>query len=231
MNQTPPNNVANEHVVALIPKDAKKIIEIGCSWGSIAREYKKINPKSYFIGCEIVPAFAERARLVCDEVRILDIDRVKQNWFDEHSNCDTWVFADVLEHLRDPWQLIGNIRKVIPENGCIIACIPNAQHWSTIARLVTGNFRYTDQGLMDRTHIRWFTRKTIIEMFHQNGFNISDVICRYSTSRDNEMERAGLLERICQVTNLYDIDSKETINDILPFQYVVRARPISGLRS
>jgi len=225
MDQTPPNDIANEHVLALIPKDARKIIEIGCSWGSIAREYKKINKNCHYIGCEIVPSFAQRAKLFCDDVQILDLDAVEPQFFVENSDRDTWIFADVLEHLRDPWQLIGNIRRVIPKDGCIIACIPNAQHWSVIARLVTGNFRYTDQGLMDRTHIRWFTRKTIIEMFQQNGFDINDGICRYSYSPDKQMERIGLQERICQITSLYDIDFKETINDIQPFQYVLRARP------
>ena len=64
---------------------------------------------------------------------------------------DCWVFGDSLEHLRDPWALLGRIRSHLPIEAHIVACIPNAQHWSVQARLNCGIFRYEDQGLLEPT--------------------------------------------------------------------------------
>lgn len=108
------------------------------------------------------------------------IEQLEDREFLELFPSDCWIFADVLEHLYDPWQVLRRIRSQLAESGQVIACIPNAQHWGVQARLNAGLFRYEDMGLMDRTHIRWFTRTTMIDLFQSTGFKIVEGMPRHA---------------------------------------------------
>lgn len=94
-----------------------------------------------------------------------------------------------------------------------------AQHWSLQAKLSIGDFRYEDSGLMDRTHLRWFTRQTIVELFDQAGFVIEEGLPRIF----NEPQREKFLPIIGEMAKLAGIDPELAISDSLPLQYVVRA--------
>ena len=113
------------------------------------------------------------------------------------------------------------VRKIIPEAGSVIACIPNAQHWSIQAKLCIGDFRYEDSGLLDKTHLRWFTRQTIVEMFETSGFKIVEGIPRIFDEPAGEK----FLPAIRAMAKLAGIDPDIAANDALPVQYVVRAIP------
>jgi hypothetical protein len=95
--------------------------------------------------------------------------------------ADCWVFGDTLEHLRDPWKVLRRINKNMKSHGggTLIACVPNAQHWSIQMRLNNCAFRYEDAGLLDRTHLRWFTRTTLIELFQSTGFQVVQGTARF----------------------------------------------------
>ena len=187
MKQTPIHEIHNDEVLRLIPKTSKKIIEIGCSSGALAREFKRKHPDVHWIGVEIDPDYAELAKRYCDTTLVANLDEVEEEFYATYSDCDCWIFADVLAHFRDPWAVVKKIRSVIPENGCIVACIPNAQNWSLIARLAVGDFRYQDIGLLDRTHLRWFTRQTIYELFETDGFRISEGMTRTFSHPNQEV--------------------------------------------
>lgn len=109
--------------------------------------------------------------------------------------------------------------KQTPAHGCLAACIPNAQHWTMLARLSVGDFRYQDSGLMDRTHIRWFTRQTMIELFEQSGFRIQAGQPRIF----NEPPRESFLPVIEQLASLAGGNPKMAAQDALALQYVLRA--------
>ena len=91
-----------------------------------------------------------------------------------------------MEHLKDPWLILKLIRENISHKGSVVACIPNAQHWSMQAKLSIGDFRYEASGLLDKTHLRWFTRQTIIEMLDQSGFQIEAGIPRIFNEPNRE---------------------------------------------
>ena len=103
----------------------------------------------------------------------------------------------------------------------MVACIPNAQHWSVQFRLNAGDFRYEDAGLLDRTHIRWFTKKTIVELFESTGFNIVEGGARVL----DEPYRERALEGIRALAAIVGTDVDEAANDASAFQWVVRATP------
>lgn len=220
MKQTPIHEIHNDEVLRLIPNTSKKIIEIGCSSGALAREFKKLHPETHWVGVEIDPDYAKLAKRHCDTTVVANLDEVGPDFYRVYSDFDCWIFADVLEHFRDPWAVVRNIRKVLPENGCVIACIPNAQNWNLIARLAVGDFRYEDMGLLDRTHLRWFTRQTIYELFEKEGFRISEGMTRTFHHPNQEV-----LELIGKIAEKCGHDPALSMSDATPLQYVVRATP------
>jgi hypothetical protein len=116
---------------------------------------------------------------------------------------------------------VKNIRNVIPTDGVIPACIPNAQHWSAIVRLALGDFRYEESGLLDKTHLRWFTRMTMIEMFEKQGFRIVEVFPRVF----NETNREKFLPVIKEIVKVAKMNPEIVMNDLISFQYIVKAIP------
>lgn len=150
---------------------------------------------------------------------MLNIEDADEAFWNSKNDRDCWIFGDTLEHLQNPWLILDRIYKVLPVGGVVVACIPNAQHWSLQAKLSIGDFRYESQGLLDKTHLRWFTRQTIIEMFGQVGFAIEEGIPRIF----NEPQRDIFLPVIGEMARLAGADSQMAISDALPLQYVIRA--------
>ena len=194
---------------------------MGCSSGALAREYKKINPTCHYIGVDINQASTELAKDHCDLVYTLNIEQAGDEFFNKHRHFDCWIFGDVLEHLIDPWSLLQKIRSIITHNGCLVSCIPNAQHWSLQARLNRGFFNYEPSGLLDTTHLRWFTRHTIIDLFQNAGFRIETMLPRII----DEPHRDRFLPMIGEFGKLTGGDPEITIRDSIPLQYIIKAFP------
>jgi 2-polyprenyl-3-methyl-5-hydroxy-6-metoxy-1,4-benzoquinol methylase len=221
MEQTPIHEQHNPDLLKFIPVESKKIIEVGCSSGALAREFKKISTNCYWLGIEIDPTYAEFAKRHCDKSMVQNIENAPENFWEETKNADCWIFGDTLEHLKDPWLILKLIRENISHKGSVVACIPNAQHWSLQAKLSIGDFRYEKSGLLDKTHLRWFTRQTIFEMFDQAGFEIESGVPRIF----NEPNRELFLPIIEQMAKAAGVDPQVAVSDALPLQYVIRGMP------
>jgi SAM-dependent methyltransferase len=221
VKQTPTHDEHNPDLLAQMPVNARMVVEVGCSSGALAREYKRINPRCRYVGVEVEAEYAKLASRYCDQVVEADIEQASETDLDLLSKADCWVFGDTLEHLRNPWLLLSQIRKTIPADGCVVACIPNAQHWSIQVRLNCGQFRYEDTGLLDRTHLRWFTKTTIAEMFADAGFTITCAVQRTFEEPDHER----FLPAIRSMATAIGIDPEVAVGDALPWQYVIRAAP------
>ncbi len=211
----------NLDVLKLIPANARTVVEVGCNDGALARAYKRINLTCKYTGIEADAARAERSRRFCDEVHQLDIESAHAAFFDNYSNCCVWILNDVLTHLQNPWDLMARIRMSMPSDGCVIVCMPNAQHWSVQAKLIIGDFRYTDGGLMDRAHLRWFTRATMLEMFSGAGFKLEAGFPRIFGELKNEHVIAAIRSMAIGV----GADPDLAVQDSLPLQYVVKVVP------
>ena len=217
----PPTSGLNGDLLALMPASAQRVLEVGCSTGAMAHAFKTAHPGCNYQGIEIDERAAEQARRWCDGVAVRDMDALSDADFEAWRDRDCWVFGDVLEHLRDPWHLLARIRRVIPAGGCVLASVPNAQHWSVQARLAIGDFRYADGGLMDRTHIRWFTRITLLEMLAQAGWKLDAGVPRIF----DEPQRERFLPALRAMATAMGADPEAAVRDALPLQYVVRAVP------
>lgn len=222
MKQTPIHEIANMDILSLIPTDCKRVVEIGSSSGALAREYKKINPNCYYTGIEIDEKYAEQSMRHCDRVIHGSIESFDDAAFESLLPSGCWIFADVLEHLVDPWALLRRIRSCSTKDTSIVVCLPNAQHWSVQARLNCGRFIYEDSGLLDRTHLRWFTRLTLIELFRSTGFQIVSASARiFETMEPGEKIRNA----IKVMAESLGTDADTAISDALAFQWLARAVP------
>lgn len=221
MKQTPAHTVVNTDLLNLMPADVRRVVEVGCMHGAMARLCRELHPSVHYLGIDIDPEYARVAAQFCDETLGADIESLTESAFRALFPSDCWVFGDCLEHLRDPWRIMRMVRESIDPDGCVLICIPNAQHWSVQMRLATGQFRYEDSGLLDRTHLRWFTRATLLEMFAETGWRIEHGFSRQLPTQPP----AGLLEGIQQTAMAAGADGGQAVDDAMAFQYLFRLRP------
>lgn len=225
LKQTPAHDHENPDLLAVMPL-ATNVVEVGCSRGALAAAYKQRHPSSHYTGIEIDPTYANLARSHCNDVRIGNIEELLPiGALSDLEPAQCWVFGDTLEHLQDPWKILRLLQPLLSPNGCVCACIPNMQHWSIQLRLNTGKLEYTKSGLLDRTHLRWFTRLTMLQLFESSGFQIASIKPRIFPNQHTH--------EACKVIGLIASqighDPQQAINDALPLQYVIKAvlRPTS----
>jgi len=221
MEQTPAHENANMTVLELLPSNSMRVMEIGCGSGALAREFKVINPACHYVGLDVVEDYLSMAERHCDETILADIEKQDKSFFEKYKDRDCWIFADSLEHLIDPWLLLRKVREVMPVHGYLVACIPNAQNWSLVGNLAIGNFRYQDSGLLDKTHLRWFTRQTMFELFEGAGFTVESVTSRIKDDPNN----IPFLSLIREIAKFAGTDVETAARDSVPFQYVFKVKP------
>jgi len=164
----PSSGTAAEYVIELVGNN-KAILELGPGPGSILRPLVEQH------GCvassvEIDPECAEQLRAIC--LRVVCADLEADDWVDALADekYDVVVMADVLEHLRDPWQCLRRLKPLLRPEGRIIISMPNVAHHSIVASLLSGRFPYQERGLLDITHLRFFGRTDLEEMLLECGF-------------------------------------------------------------
>ena len=142
------------------------------------------------------------------------------------------IFGDVLEHLYEPRAVIIKLLQLLQNEGTLLACIPNVQNWEVILNLLSGAWPEREQGIFDRTHIRWFTKRSIIEMMNDLDLVIYEMVPRIF-SEEKARSTFNALKPALEALN---IDPNNAYQEIAPLQYVVKASPqkpqnflISGL--
>lgn len=222
MKQTPAHTLINQELMNMIPSESCCIVDVGCMHGQMANIYKKQNPAVKYIGIDIDPDYATVAAQYCDYAIAADIESMSDEDFLKLFPSDCWIFGDCLEHLKDPWLILKKIRLNIDTNGCVLVCMPNAQHWGIQSHLLSGQFRYEDSGLMDRTHLRWFTLTTMLEMFRDTGWAVVQGLTR-TLPVVPQQERA--LAGIKEFAIACDLDPEVACRDAQPFQYMFKLIP------
>jgi 2-polyprenyl-3-methyl-5-hydroxy-6-metoxy-1,4-benzoquinol methylase len=153
----------------LVPAGARSVLDVGCGTGSLGAALKR-RGVARVVGIETTPEAAEIARGRLDEVVVGDVEAVELPFGD--GEFDTIVYGDVLEHLVDPWSLLRAHRRLLAADGRVVVSTPNVAHWRVVLALLRGRWRYTAGGVMDVTHLRWFTRETLEEMLAQAGLHV-----------------------------------------------------------
>jgi len=133
----------------------KKVLEIGCATGYISKKLKENG--CYVVGVEINENAAQIAKEICNKVIVGDIETLELS----HEKFDVILFGDVLEHLKNPKMVLEKVTNNLEKNGEIILSVPNIANWKIRLNLLFGKFNYTKTGILDETHLRFFTYKTI----------------------------------------------------------------------
>ncbi|MDE7223966.1 MAG: methyltransferase domain-containing protein [Acetatifactor sp.] len=169
------NATYNANLVDLIGRDKDapiSVLEIGCDCGATLLEIRNRYPQAAVYGIEL----NEQAAMVASHVANVQKNNIEEQNIDFSPHAfDYIIFGDVLEHLHDPLKTIQYCRGFLKDGGYILASIPNLMHISVIEDLLQGNFTYTETGLLDKTHIHFFTFNEIVRMFNAGGYEVEDV--------------------------------------------------------
>lgn len=163
------------HLVDLLGAPPRRFLEIGCGTGLTAAEVKRRYPDAVVDGIELSAAAAAVAATRLDSVHVGSIESTDLASLYAPHSIDTLLLADVLEHLYDPWSLLVRIRPFLTPDAQIIASIPNVRNLALLSDLAAGQFSYVPAGLLDVTHIRFFTRSEILKMFDGTGYEVLSI--------------------------------------------------------
>jgi SAM-dependent methyltransferase len=217
-------NRANPDLLRLIPPDAGVVLEAGCGAGALAEAYRRINPGVLYLGIERngEAAVIARGDGRADRVVVADLDRLETGELglpEEEPSVDCLVFGDVLEHLVDPWSVLARLARLVRDGGQILACVPNVQHYSVIVNLLRGRWEYEDQGLLDRTHLRFFTRSGIQAMFAGAGLHVFDIQPRWWPGAEAERFQ----QMMAPVVKALGVDAGSFATQTRAVQHLVRS--------
>jgi len=165
---------ARTEVFPLLPARMDRVLEIGCGTGATLGALRAAGRCSRTMGIELVEAAAHEAERHVDEVRVGDIEAA--DLIPERGSFDAILCLDVLEHLVDPWRAVRRLGDALRPGGVLVASIPNVRNIRVVGPLVLfGTWKYTDQGQLDRTHLRFFTRASAIELVGCGGLAVDRV--------------------------------------------------------
>ncbi|RII34615.1 methyltransferase domain-containing protein [Clostridium chromiireducens] len=203
-----------QEIIDLIDNNDKNInvLEVGCACGATLLSIKNKYPNSNIYGIELNESAAKIAGTFAD-VRAENIENINLSY--DEGYFDYIIFADVLEHLYNPEKVLANMKKYLKDDGFILASIPNVMHYSVIKGLINGNWTYEDAGILDKTHIRFFTLNEIGKMFNKLNFKEISVS---ATSTNISQEDEKFIDNISKLS-LIDVKQQFKL-----YQYIIKAR-------
>lgn len=207
---------------------ATNAVELGCGDGSTGAAIKKLLGITKYVGIEVEFDASQKARTVLDNVYCDDISGRMAITFREARKLDLLVALDVLEHLYDPWTPLSLWAKQMDVGGHLVTSIPNIQHISIIASLANGHFQYTAEGLLDATHVRFFTFESIESMLKDCGLEIVRVESVFTEKLDvDKLEAVGNNLKVGNMT--LEGLTKEQVVGLATFQWIVVAKKVASV--
>lgn len=201
----------------------KTVLELGPATGYLTKHLKET------LGCSVhcierSKSMAQEAEKHCEKMIVADIDSIQLEDHFSDNTYDYIVIADVLEHLREDAKTLISCRSLLKSDGKCILSIPNIGHASIIGGLIKGNFDYTNEGLLDRTHVRFYTKKSITSLLEKCGFSIAKIDTITKLPEDTEIGDS--------LTDLpYDIQKQILdTDDALTYQFILICDPNSEAR-
>ncbi len=210
-------DAANRDLLDRIPLTARNILDVGCGTAALGMEYKRLNPAARYFGIESNPDSCVIAAGRIDFVVGADVEQVPLPFRDETFDCI--IYGDILEHLNDPWALLKHHATRLNPGGVMLICMPNVEHWSFAARLLSGSWDYEQQGLLDRTHLRWFTARTMQAALREAGLQPLDVAPRVFDAE----ACANFVSAMAPSLQAMGVDPEEYFRRASPLQHVWRA--------
>ncbi|MBO1750964.1 class I SAM-dependent methyltransferase [Actinotalea sp. BY-33] len=218
LDSVDPTEPNTSHAVVLdLVGTVGSVLDVGCSTGYLGAELRRRGCR--VVGVEQDADAAGRAREVLDEVLVADIEGGSLTELLAGQQFDVVVLADVLEHLRDPAATLRAATELLAPGGSVVISVPNVAHGSLRLALLQGRWIYTETGLLDRTHLRFFTRDSFLGLLDDAGLAPTDL-------------RATVLDPLASEVPVDDealpgavVDWVRRQPDALHYQFVARAQP------
>jgi SAM-dependent methyltransferase len=211
-------------IASFVSEPPGLVLDVGCGGGATGRVLKQKFPGVRVIGIESNPHAAAQARTVLDEVIDEPIDSAPVSETVGDEPIGLVLLLDVLEHLYDPWRSLIRVRSWLAPETRVLASVPNIRNLVTLDDLAAGRWEYGPNGVLDITHLRFFTKSSLRELFEDTGYEVLDMvpIFRPETVDHYILERQpGRLKTrnlsIC-------FRDREDLEDLYAFQYVIEAR-------
>ena len=201
--------------------NAARVMDVGCGAGEVGGLLK--GRGSYVVGVEVDPEAAASAREVLDEVIVNRAERFHRE--DLVGTFDTIMLLDVLEHVPDPFLALANVRKYLTNGGSLIISIPNVGNWTVRKMILKGNFYYEDYGILDRTHLRFFTWDSFTRLLDEARLRVTEV--RYAFWLDSHHYLRWYFAPLTRLKLLKPVVTKLgwRYPRLFAFQFLVKAVP------
>jgi 2-polyprenyl-3-methyl-5-hydroxy-6-metoxy-1,4-benzoquinol methylase len=196
-------------LMPFIPSSAHSLLDVGCGAGSFGRHLRRLRPKMELWAVEPDPVAAQVAKDAFDQIIVSNFP----NGDVPERHFDVVLCADVLEHMAEPEEALVAAAVALADGGMMLASIPNVRNWRVVLwpLIRHGRWSYTETGILDRTHLRFFTRKSIVDFFATNNWVVESV---------RGIESTGRRDRLVSAMTAHRLD------DFLFPQYIVVARPV-----
>ena len=213
----------NAELLEKIPVTSGSVLEIGCAEGQFGAAFLARHPEAVYVGVELLPEVAAKAAqrlptvlsgsIEDDDVLAAVTAAAPPDGF------AVLVLGNVLEHLRDPWRALTRLRALLRPDGLCAACIPNVTHWSVVLPLLQGKWEYAENGLLDRTHLRFFTLESMRELFRKAGFAALEASPRVLWPE----KTAPPLQALTKAAASLGIDAATVQRNAAPYHWLLRA--------
>jgi O-antigen biosynthesis protein len=218
------HEVARPDVVSFITEPPGTVLDVGCAGGATGRSIKRKFPGTRVIGIEPNADAATHARQYLDLViskSFYDIDPARE-WGEEE--IGTVLLFDVLEHLDDPWRALVKLREFIAPRTRVLACIPNVRNLDTLNQLAAGRWEYGPRGVLDITHLRFFTLAGMRDLFAQTGYEIvaADPLTHPELMAQFITEESA--DFVATENFRLNVRSVDELEELFAIQYVIDAR-------
>ena len=212
------NNARTKQI--LLTGTDKRVIEFGCSTGYVSKVLKERG--CYVVGVEVDPEAAEKAREVCDLVIVGDLDELDLAGELGGTTFDVGLFGDILEHLKYPQRALIQTRRLLAPGGYVVVSVPNIAHVSIRLALLKGEFDYEEMGILDDTHLKYYTRKSVVDLLEGCGYMVDEL--DWTEQRIAESRLRETLDPL-GLANAEEIVKAFSSTEAVAFQYVIKASP------
>jgi 2-polyprenyl-3-methyl-5-hydroxy-6-metoxy-1,4-benzoquinol methylase len=221
-----------EHVrrelLDLFVRPPRHLLDIGCGTGLTGLEARQRFPDAVVDGVEYSRTAAAVAAERLHRVHQGDVGEMDFGALGYAAgSIDGLLLADVLEHLYNPWDLLVRIRPYLAPDAQIVASIPNARNLILLNELAGGNFSYEPAGLLDVTHIRFFTRREILKLFAETGYDVLDMRGSLDPRIPPMAPIEGAVNLDMPFVSIKNVNT-ETLNELTTIQFFVIATPHRG---
>lgn len=211
----------NPDLLAVVPLDAQRMLELGCGDGALAATYRSRNPKVHYTAVEAHGPAADKAAAHVDRLVTGDFESLADAELGSEGAFDAIILGDVLEHMRDPDQVLRRLHGLLADDGHLVLSVPNVAHWTAFYHLMHGQWPAQDSGLFDRTHLRFFTLASLTEAIMKAGFKTVKRAPRQFLLAEEEAKK--WIPPLADLAQKMGIKREEFVSRASTLQYVVLA--------